>query len=85
MTCCFISAGFPNLILKPISCSMSVAAHGTTLMMQLSAGKAHQAVDTEDQGGPREEMHSQDPWGGKEILAFGYGGKKKAVRTENSE
>lgn len=54
-------------------------------MMQLSAGKAHQAVDTEDQGGPREEMHSQDPWGGKEILAFGYGGKKKAVRTENSE
>lgn len=85
MTCCFISAGFPNLILKPIPCSMSVAAYGTTLMMQLSAGKAHQAVDTEDQGGPREEMHSQDPWGGKEILAFGYGGKKKVVRTENSE
>lgn len=82
MTCCFIRAGFPNLILKPISCSMSVVVHGTTLMMQLSAGKAHQAVDRENWGGPCEEMQSQDPRGGREI---GYGDKKKAVRTENWE
>lgn len=54
------------------------------LMMQLRAGKAHQAVDREDQGGPCEEMDSKGPWGGREISAFGYGGKKKAARTENS-
>lgn len=30
MTCSFISAGFPNFVLKPISCSVSVVARGTT-------------------------------------------------------
>lgn len=30
------------------------------LMMQLGVGKAHQAVDRENQGGPCEEMDSQD-------------------------
>lgn len=42
-------------------------------------------MDRENQGGPCEETHSQDPWGERKISAFGYGGKKKVVRTANAE